>query len=50
MFLIRQIKVKPDDVPEILAKEKEQICSNINSSIIAGVFVEPTFGADSKDL
>ena len=46
MFLIRQIKVKPDGVPEMLAQENGQICSNI----IARVLVEPTFGTDSKDL
>ena len=40
MFLIRQIKVGADDVPEILAKENGQICSNINSSLIAGVLAE----------
>lgn len=50
MFLIRQIKIKPDDVPGMLAKENEQTHLNINSSVITGVLVKPTFGTDSKDL
>ena len=44
MFLSRQIKIKPDDTAEILAKEHGQICSKLNLSVITGVFVQPTFG------
>lgn len=36
MFLTRQIKAKPDEVSEMLAKQKEQICSNIDSSVVTG--------------
>ena len=50
MFLIRQIKVEPDDAAEILAKENGRICSKMNLSIVAGVFVQPTFGAGCRNL
>lgn len=50
MFLTRQIKVKPDDAAEILAKENGRICSNMNLRVVAGVFVQPTLGTGGKNF
>lgn len=50
MFLTRQIKVKPDDAAEILAKENGRICSKMNSSVVTGVFVQPTLGPGCRNF
>ena len=48
MSLTQQIKVKPDDALEILAKENGRICSNIDLSVITRVLMQPTFGTKYK--
>ncbi len=51
MFLIRQIKVEPDDAAEILAKENGRICSKMDFSIITGVSGQPpVFGTGCRNL
>lgn len=50
MFLIRQIKVKPDDAAEILAAENGRIYSKTDVSVVAEVFVQPTFGTGCRTL
>ena len=50
MFLSRQIKARSDDAAEILAKENGRICSKINLSVVTGVFVQPTFGTECRNL
>ena len=50
MFLTQEIKVKPDDAPEILAKENGRICSKMNLRGVTGVFVQPTFGTKGRNL
>ena len=50
MFLIRQIKVEPEEAVDILAKEDEQICVKVDLAIVTGVFVQPTFGTGYRNL
>lgn len=50
MFLIRQIKVEPDDAVGILAKENGQIRAKMDLDTVTGVFVQPTFGTGHRNL
>ena len=50
MFLIRQIKVEPDEAVGILAKKNEQICVKMDLDIVTGVFVQSTFGTGHRNL
>jgi hypothetical protein len=50
MSLTRQVKVKPDDALEILAKENDGIYLNMDSGVCSGVLMQSTFGTAYKDL
>ena len=50
MSLTRQIKVKPDDALEVLAKENGRIYLNMDSSVVTKVLVQSTFGTGYKNL
>ena len=50
MSLTRQLKIKPDNVVEILAIANGRIYSNMDSDVIAEVLVQRTFGTRYRNL